>query len=154
VTSAPSGISCGSVCANVFNQGTTIALTAAAAGSSTFIGWSGNCTGTNVVTAIALNASASCNARFDLTVVTPPADVATLSWDPVVAAGLAGYRVYYGTAPGNYFQALGQGLAVGLSTSTTLSGFTSGTRYYFVVTAYDSTNIESLFSNEVFKDMP
>ena len=78
---------------------------------------------------------------------------ATLAWDPVLTAGIQGYRVYYGSAPGTYEQLPGQGIDVGNSTSYTVNGLGSGTRYYFVVTAYDGTT-ESPPSNEVFKDMP
>ena len=39
----------------------------------------------------------------------------SLAWDPVADTDLAGYRVYYGTAPGNYTQSVD----VGNVTSTT-----------------------------------
>ena len=83
----------------------------------------------------------------------PAATTATLHWDAVVAANLSGYRVYYGTDPGTYLQSRGQGLSVGNITTYTLTGLSSGTRYYFAVTAFDSSNNESPYSNEVFKDM-
>src|SRR5262249_19007693 len=50
VTSNPSGISCGTVCSANFVAGSTVALTAAAAGGSTFAGWSGACNGTGPCT--------------------------------------------------------------------------------------------------------
>jgi hypothetical protein len=78
---------------------------------------------------------------------------ATLTWDPVNDPGLSGYRVYYGTAPGQYLQAPGHGINVGNVTTYTLDGLNAGTRYYFSVTAFDMWNIESGFSNEVFKDI-
>jgi len=81
-------------------------------------------------------------------------DTATLAWDVVVHPTLSGYRVYYGTAPGTYLQLLGSGIDVGNATTHTVTGLSSGTRYYFVVTAYDSSSNESAFSNEVFKDIP
>ena len=79
---------------------------------------------------------------------------ATLAWDPVMAAGVAGYRVYYGTAPGTYEQLAGQGIDVGASTTYTATGLGSGTVYYFAVTAYNNVNQESGYSNEVSKQMP
>jgi chitodextrinase len=79
---------------------------------------------------------------------------ATLAWDAVSASNLSGYRIYYGTAPGTYMQPLGQGINVGNVTSYTVTGLTSGTRYYFAATAVDTSGNESTFSNEVFKDIP
>jgi fibronectin type 3 domain-containing protein len=78
---------------------------------------------------------------------------ATLAWDPVTAPNLSGYRVYYGTAPGTYQQSYGQGIVVSNATAHTLLGLSSGTRYYFVVTAFDSSGNESAYSNEAFKDI-
>jgi len=78
---------------------------------------------------------------------------ATLYWDPAIATGISGYRVYYGSAPGTYEQIPGQGVDVGNATSYTVTGLGSGTRYYFTVTSYDGST-ESTYSNEVFKDMP
>jgi chitodextrinase len=81
-------------------------------------------------------------------------NTATLTWDAVTYPTLSGYRVYYGTSPGNYLQSAGQGINVGNVTTYPVTGLSSGTRYYFAVTAFDSSGNESGFSNEVFKDMP
>ena len=49
---SPTGISCGTVCSQVVNVGTTVSLTAAAATGSTYTGWSGGgCSGTGTCTA-------------------------------------------------------------------------------------------------------
>ena len=79
---------------------------------------------------------------------------ATLTWGPVTAANVSGYRIYYGTSPGAYLQALGQGLNVGEVTTYTVMGLSSRTRYYFAVTAVDASNGESPYSNETSKDIP
>lgn len=80
---------------------------------------------------------------------------ATLSWSPVAGdQTLAGYRVYYGTAPRSYFQARGNGLEVGDATTYTVTGLNSATTYYFAVTAYDWALNESAFSNEAVKVLP
>jgi chitodextrinase len=81
-------------------------------------------------------------------------NTATLAWDAVTAPNLGGYRIYYGTAPGIYLQPVGQGLDAGKVTTYTVTGLGSGIRYHFAVTAYDSSNNESVFSNEAFKDIP
>src|SRR6266581_2428145 len=43
VTSVPAGINCGSDCTAMYDTGTPVTLTAAAAGGSTFSGWGGAC---------------------------------------------------------------------------------------------------------------
>lgn len=79
---------------------------------------------------------------------------ATLVWDPPTTnadetplTDLAGYRVYYGTAPGAYGPAID---VVGIATTYTMSGMGLGT-YYFAVKAYDIWGNESDFSNMVSK---
>jgi len=78
---------------------------------------------------------------------------AILEWDAVADPRLSGYRIYYGLSSGKYIQPFGQGITIGNSSSFTLSGLTSGTRYYFAVTAIDDAGSESGYSNEVFKDI-
>ena len=84
----------------------------------------------------------------------PPSNSASLAWDSVTAPTLSGYRVYFGTAPGTYLQSLGQGISVGNATAYTLTGLASGSQYYFAVTAFDTLGVESLYSNEVSKNIP
>lgn len=83
-----------------------------------------------------------------------PTTTALLIWDPATAPALSGYRVYYGTVPGVYGQSLGNGINVGNVLTHTITGLISGVRYYFAVTAYESSGNESGYSNEVFKDIP
>ena len=78
---------------------------------------------------------------------------AVLSWDPPTTntdgswlTDLGGYRLYYGTASGNYGSVIDAGNVI-THTVTELSGGT----YYFAVTAYDTSGNESGFSNEVSK---
>jgi len=77
-----------------------------------------------------------------------------LSWSANTESDLSGYRVYYGTAPGTYIQGAAQGVNAGRVTSFIVNGLTSGRRYYFAVTAYDTSGNESPFSVEQFKDIP
>ena len=97
--------------------------------------------------------SLAANFVWSFTTAAAPDTTATLAWDAVVDPSLVGYRVYYGTAPGTYTQPLGSGIIVGNVLTYTITGLTIGTRYYFAVTAYGSSN-ESVYSNEVFKDIP
>ncbi len=69
----------------------------------------------------------------------------TVSWDPNTEDDLAGYRVYYGTESRNYQTTLD----VGLDTFKVVANLQAGIRYYFAVTAYDTANNESDFSEEV-----
>jgi hypothetical protein len=65
-----------------------------------------------------------------------------LHWKRVPEADLAGYLVYYGERPGEYFgTGADQGpspIDVGNTTTLTLTGIPNGKLLYFVVAAYDS----------------
>lgn len=68
----------------------------------------------------------------------------TLAWtetDPSVV----GYKVYYGTASGSYQLSND----VGNNTTATITSLQAGTTYYFAVTAYNSTGVQSGYSNQV-----
>jgi uncharacterized repeat protein (TIGR02543 family) len=65
VTSNPPGIDCGATCQAAYASGTQVTLTAAAAGGSTFVGWSGPCTGTNPQCTFQMTANQTVNAAFD-----------------------------------------------------------------------------------------
>jgi hypothetical protein len=79
--------------------------------------------------------------------------VATLDWMPPtensdgsVLTNLAGYTVYYGTSASNLTQSV-KITNPGLS-AYTLSNLSSGT-WYFAVTSYSSTGVESTRSGTV-----
>jgi len=65
VTSVPAGISCGADCSETYNYNTSVTLTAAASTGSTFVGWSGACTGTGSCT-VTMTAARSVTATFTL----------------------------------------------------------------------------------------
>jgi predicted phage tail protein len=71
------------------------------------------------------------------------ADV-SLAWDPKTDSGLAGYNLYYGTSSSNYDVKI----PAGTQSTYTVTGLAAGT-YYFAVTAYYTSGIETDFSNEV-----
>ena len=77
-------------------------------------------------------------------------DNITLAWDPSGGPALAGYRLYSGTTSGVYAQTID----VGNTTATLVSNLTAGTRYYFTITAYDTSYRESPPSNEVSYIVP
>ncbi len=93
--------------------------------------------------------AASVIAAFALTVFLVPGQALagrlTLAWDSDGAAGLAGFKVHYGTESGNY-AAIAD---AGYRTNITIPGLTPGMTYYFAAKAYDGAGNESPFSNEV-----
>lgn len=68
-----------------------------------------------------------------------------LAWNPSPDPSVTGYRIHYGVSPAQYTNSI----AVGNVTSATVSGLVNGVTYYFTTTAYNSSDIESLFSNEI-----
>ena len=68
-----------------------------------------------------------------------------LSWDANTEAGLAGYRVRHGVASGTYNQTRD----VGNVTEVVLTEMTAGTKYFFVVSAYDALGQEGPQSDEI-----
>ncbi len=79
----------------------------------------------------------------------------TLSWDPSPTPDVAGYYVYYNQGqptfnPGSTDANEGPSpIDAGDVLTTTLTGLTDNSIYYFSVTAYDSERNESSFSNTV-----
>jgi PKD repeat protein len=75
---------------------------------------------------------------------------ATLTWDAETDPRVAGYMLYYGTTSHNYTSKIN----VGKSTSHVVPNLADGTTYYYAVTAYDASLVESGFSTEVSKQQP
>jgi hypothetical protein len=69
----------------------------------------------------------------------------TLAWDPSTDPNVTGFRVYYGTSSHSYQS----NNDAGQNTTLTVSNLQDGTAYFFAVTAYDTTGIESGYSNEI-----
>jgi hypothetical protein len=69
----------------------------------------------------------------------------SLAWNASADAGLAGYKLHYGTASRSYTAYSDAGKA----TSLTVTGLQDATAYYFAATAYDSAGMESSYSTEV-----
>ena len=82
---------------------------------------------------------------------------ATLSWTPptlnvdgTAVTDLAGYRLYYGTSSGNYTNEIE--IDNPSITTYVVENLSPGT-YYFVVTAFNSVDEESGYSNEAVRDL-
>jgi hypothetical protein len=68
----------------------------------------------------------------------------TTNADGTALTDLGGYKIYYGTASGVY----GNPADAGNVPTYTLTGLTKGQTYYVAVTAYDTSNNESVKSTE------
>lgn len=82
---------------------------------------------------------------------------ATLSWTPPTQnedgsplTDLAGYKIYYGTATGVYTQGPID-IANPATVTYVVSGLANDTTYHFVATAYNTSGVESAYSNEAIK---
>ncbi len=69
---------------------------------------------------------------------------AEISWNPVSTAGVAGYKIFYGTNSHIYTASI----TVGTVTNTTVAGLTAGTTYYFVAAALDAASNQGPLSTE------
>jgi len=76
---------------------------------------------------------------------TTQADTINLTWNPNTEINLAGYVVSYGTAANTYTSTFDSGN----NTSQPLSNLVKGTKYYFVVKAYNTSGVFSGASQEV-----
>lgn len=105
--------------------------------------------GNNSYDTTAFDPSITFSPTTTTTSTTPPLTTGTatvaLSWNPNTEPDLSSYRVYYGTSSRNYSNSI----AVGKTTSSTISGLTSGTIYYFALTAVDTSGNQSPYSQEV-----
>ncbi|HZO06214.1 MAG TPA: carboxypeptidase regulatory-like domain-containing protein [Solirubrobacterales bacterium] len=102
VTSNPAGIDCGSTCADEFEEGSTITLSATPAQHSEFTGWSGGgCSGT-ATCAVTLGADIEVSAGF--APITHGVSVAVTGGGSVSAASgaIAGCTASAGTCNGSY----------------------------------------------------
>ena len=72
---------------------------------------------------------------------------AVLSWQANSEPDIAGYSIYYGTLSRSYSSPI----PVGKITTYTISNLDEGKKYYFAVTALDTSGNESGYSTEVSK---
>ena len=76
----------------------------------------------------------------------------TQNTDGTPLTNLAGFTVYWGTTPGNYPNSV-RLTNPGLTTYL-VENLLPGTTYYFVTTAFNGQNLESVFSNVASKTIP
>jgi hypothetical protein len=74
----------------------------------------------------------------------------TIGWSASAGSSVAGYHVYFGGVSQDYTNMIDAGRA----TNGTVTGLSAGRTYYFSVTAYDVTGLESLFSSEISYAIP
>ena len=113
---------------------------------------------TNVVISVSDGLASASLAAFSIDVVATATGSATLSWtaptlneDGTPLTDLAGFRIYWGNAPGVYSDSItinNPGI-----TTYVLQGLAAGT-YYFVCTAFDAANTESDLSNTATLTIP
>ena len=103
--------------------------TAASAGTATITATSGSISANTILTVSSGGSGGTIN----------------LAWNPSTGPGVAGYKVYYGTAS----RAYSNSIDVGNATTYDLTGLTKGQTYFIATTAYDTSHNESGYSNEV-----
>ncbi|MDM7859247.1 endonuclease [Alteromonas sp. ASW11-36] len=86
------------------------------------------------------------NAPTNLAAVSNDSTIA-LGWDSNIEPDLAGYHVYRSTVAGSGYSRINAGIIT--TTSYTDTNVSPDTTYFYVVSAIDSSNNQSAFSNEV-----
>lgn len=132
VTSNPAG--------TIHNVGTLVTLNATPNADSTFVGWSGACSGPSETCTITMNVDVAVIATFDLKTYQ-----LTIAWDPNTEPELAGYKLYYGYSSRSYEFSVD----IGNKTSYVIQSLGPGKTYFFTATAYNAFGNESDFSEEL-----
>lgn len=83
-----------------------------------------------------------------------PSHSVVLSWSASTSTGITGYYVYRGTSAGQYAKINPSAPVAASQLSYTDGSVQANTTYYYVVTALDSSDIESGFSNSVTASVP
>ncbi|HVX56965.1 MAG TPA: fibronectin type III domain-containing protein [Candidatus Saccharimonadales bacterium] len=87
---------------------------------------------------------------FAMGAAAPGAYGVTLAWDASPDSTVVGYNFYYGGESRAYTNLT----SVGTATSFTVKRLRPGGMYFFAVTAYDASGLESVPSNEVCYSVP
>jgi hypothetical protein len=78
----------------------------------------------------------------------------TLSWTASLSTGVTGYYVYRGTTSGQYSKLNPTAPVSATQLTFTDPNVQSGTTYYYAVTAVNSSNVESTYSNQATATIP
>ena len=79
-----------------------------------------------------------------------PAPSIMLAWDPSPTPNIGGYRLYQGVTSLSYTSVTDLGNVF----TASVGGLTPGVTYYFAVTVYDTSGVESKLSAEVSYTVP
>lgn len=80
-------------------------------------------------------------------------DAPSSNTDGSPATDIAGYKIYYGSASGNYTASIDVGNTTSIPIATLSSSVPVRGLYYIAVTAYDTAGNESVYSNEISKSL-
>ncbi len=112
----------------------------------------------NIIISVSDGTVSAALPAFALTVGAALSGSVTVSWvapttntDGTPLTGLSGYRVFYGTASGQYSQSVS--VPSGNVTSVVIEGLSTGTTWYFAVKAANSSGVESAYSLERSKTL-
>jgi hypothetical protein len=92
------------------------------------------------------------NASLGAPCSTPTTHGVTLSWTASASAGIAGYNIYRATTSGGPYAKVNSSLVTILNFDD--PAVQAGVTYYYVVTAVDTSNLESGYSTEVQGKVP
>ena len=134
-------------------SGLTAPLTLAAGQTASFSVVFASTTAGSAIGNISLvsNATNSPTIALSASGVQPIPLARTLSWNPSLSA-VVSYNIYRGTQSGGSYQKLNSLPAP--TTTYTDNSVLAGQTYFYVVTAVDSRNVESVHSNEVSTTIP
>lgn len=80
-------------------------------------------------------------------------DAPTSNTDGSPATDVAGYKIYYGTVSGTYTASIDVGNTTSIPMATLSASVPVPGLYYIAVTAYDTAGNESVYSNEINKNL-
>lgn len=143
VTSSPAGIDCGSgnTCSYDFNEDTEVTLTAAPAEGSLFMGWGGDCSGTELTCTLTMNEDMEVTATFN-------AALAIMGYVKEGETGLIKVEMNYGTGL-NVFTGDGGSyhITVPYGWSGTVTPSKAGYTFYPISKSYDNYTLALLEEN-------